>query len=152
MFLNPTISNLSAEVFRLSNRLLATCDALVSDIGLSSARLQVLEVMALSSVPQSVAQIARKLELTRQAVQRLANEMASDGFVRFESIPHHGKAKAVLFTAEGRVGYANAVQRLEPLATKLGLELTLKEVKAATSVLKAIRHRLESEARDVMKT
>jgi hypothetical protein len=58
VFLNSSMSNFSTEIFQLNNRLIATCDALVSDFGLSTARLQVLGVIAMSSVPEPVPQIA----------------------------------------------------------------------------------------------
>ena len=152
MFLNRSISNISTEVFRLNNRLLMTCDVLLADLGLSSARLQVLGVMASALIPQPVAQIARELGLSRQAVQRLANELERNGVVRFGVNPRHQQAKLVLFTANGRMRYGFAVQRLEPLAAKLGLDLTVSQVKAATAVLRAIRHRIErGDVRDRMR-
>ncbi len=46
--------------------LLAAGDALVGDLGLTSARVQVLAPIALSPVPLPVAHIARNMGLTRQ--------------------------------------------------------------------------------------
>ena len=83
MTVQDTITDLVLETFRLNGRLLASGDALVADLGLTSARWQVIGAIALSPVPLSVAQIARNMGLTRQAVQRLANEMEADGLVRF---------------------------------------------------------------------
>jgi hypothetical protein len=42
--------------------------------------------------------------LTRQAVQRLANEMEQDGLVRFGPNPYHRRAKLVFLTSCGEVG------------------------------------------------
>jgi DNA-binding MarR family transcriptional regulator len=144
MFLNRSMSNFSTELFQLNNRLIATCDELVSDIGLSTARLQVLGVIAMSSVPETVPQIARRLGLTKQAVQWQANEMERDGHVRFETNPRHPTSRLVLFTAKGQVGYSNAVQRLEPLVIRIGAELGSSKVDAATAILKGIHRTLQN--------
>ena len=69
-------TDLILETFRLNGSLLAAGDAMVADLGLTSARWQVLGAIALSPVPLPVAHIARNMGLTRQAVQRLINEMA----------------------------------------------------------------------------
>src|SRR3984893_12866003 len=88
------VTDLVLETFRLNGRLLVSGDALVADLGLTSARWQVLGAMALSPVPLSVAQIARNMGLTRQAVQRLVNEMQGDGLVRLAPNPHQQHAHA----------------------------------------------------------
>src|SRR4029077_9673093 len=59
-----TITDFVLETFRLNGRLLASGDALVADLGLTSARWQVIGAVALSPVPLSVAQIARNMGLT----------------------------------------------------------------------------------------
>ena len=106
MTVRDTITDLVLETFRLNGRLLASGDALVADLGLTSARWQVIGAIALSPVPLSVAQIARNMGLTRQAVQRLANEMAADGLLRFAPNPHHQRAKLVVLTAAGKSAFA----------------------------------------------
>src|SRR5215469_18732385 len=87
------VTELILEVFRLNGRLLAVGDALVGDIGLSSARWQVLGAVALSPVPLPVAHLARNMGLARQSVQRLVDEMMNDGLVCYAPNPHHRRAK-----------------------------------------------------------
>src|SRR6516165_11056427 len=111
MTMEAAITDFVLETFRLNGCLLASGDALVADLGLTSARWQVLGAAALSPAPVSVAQIARNMGLTRQAVQRLANEMAADGLVRFAPNPHHQRAKLVLLTAAGKTAFAAAMKR-----------------------------------------
>ena len=69
------LNGLILDVFRLNGDLLAAGDILVGDLGLSSARWQVLGAIALSPVPLPVAHIARNMGLTRQAVQRVVDDM-----------------------------------------------------------------------------
>src|SRR3984885_10641462 len=97
-----TGTDLVLETFRLNGRLLVSGDELVADLGLTSARWQVLGAMALSPVPLSVAQIARNMGLTRQAVQRLVNEMQGDVLVRLAPKPHHQRAKLGVLSATGK--------------------------------------------------
>lgn len=140
------ITALILETFRLNGRLLAAGDALVADLGLTSARWQVLGAVALSPAPQPVAHIARTMGLTRQAVQRLANDMAADGLIRFAPNPHHQRARLVLLTDQGRSAYAAAMRRQAPWVARLGAGLGLAPIEAATLLLRSLRERLEEPA------
>ncbi len=138
------ITDLILETFRLNGQLLAAGDALVSDVGLTSARWQVLGAIALSPAPLSVAHVARNMGLTRQAVQRLANEMERGGFVRYQSNPHHQRSRLVFLTPRGRAAYDAAMERQRPWARGLADGLTAKQIETATAVLRAIRSRLDA--------
>ena len=142
--MNAVITDLVLETFRLNGRLLASGDALVADLGLTSARWQVIGAMALSPVPLSVAQIARNMGLTRQAVQRLANEMEADGLMRFAPNPNHQRAKLVVLTAAGKSAFAAAMKRQGAWASDLGAGLDPRKVAAAVATLRSVRQRLEN--------
>jgi DNA-binding MarR family transcriptional regulator len=77
-------------------------------------------------------------------VQRLADEMERGGFVRFETNPHHQRAKLVLFSVKGRSAYEKAARRLEPLSKKLKRGFTGKQIESAAGVLRVLRQRLEN--------
>lgn len=136
------------ETFRLNGRLLAAGDALVADIGLTSARWQVLGAVALAREPQPVAQIARRMGLTRQAVQRVANDLQSAGLVRFAANPQHRRAKLVTLTADGEAAYAAATRRHAPWAERLAAGLAEGELEAATRLLQQLSERLGAAAGD----
>src|SRR6476469_7529143 len=112
------ITELIVEVFRLNGGLLDAGDGLVGDIGLSSARWQVLGAIAAAVAPLPVAHIARNMGLTRQAVQRLANDLERDGLVRFATNPHHERAKLVLLTEAGSGAFETAMRRQAPWAER----------------------------------
>lgn len=140
--IGAAVTELVLETFRLNGELLAMGDDLVADIGLTSARWQVLGAIALSANSLSASQIARNMGLTRQAVQRLANELAAEGFVRFAPNPHHQRAKLVLLTRKGETAYATASARWEPKASALGGGQTLAELNSTLAVLRRLRERL----------
>src|ERR1700693_3068161 len=127
------VTDLVLDTFRLNGRLLVSGDALVADLGLTSARWQVLGAMALSPVPLSVAQIARNMGLTRQAVQRLVNEMERDGLVQFAPNPHHQRAKLVLLSSQGKTAFAAAMRRQGPWADDLATGLSGKQIATAAA-------------------
>ncbi|MGD0635079.1 MAG: helix-turn-helix domain-containing protein [Beijerinckiaceae bacterium] len=144
MIEHDAITNLILETFRLNGRLLAAGDTIVSDIGLTSARWQVLGAIGLSPAPLPVAHIARNMGLTRQAVQRLVNEMERGGLVRFAANPHHQRAKLVLLTAQGKAAYDTAMTRQEPWARSLAEGIGTQRIEAATATLRTIRRRLDN--------
>jgi DNA-binding MarR family transcriptional regulator len=143
MSVKDAMTDLVLETFRLNGRLLVVGDALVADLGLTSARWQVLGAAALSPVPLSVAQIARNMGLTRQAVQRLVNEMVDDGLMRFAPNPHHQRAKLVVLNARGKTAFAAAMQRQDAWASELANGLGVRQIEAAASTLRTIRRRLD---------
>jgi DNA-binding MarR family transcriptional regulator len=143
MNIEDIVTDLVLETFRLNGRLLVSGDALVADLGLTSARWQVLGAMALSPVPLSVAQIARNMGLTRQAVQRLVNEMQGDGLVRLAPNPHHQRAKLVVLSAKGKTAFAAAMQRQVAWANDLAAGLSVKQIQTAAATLRRVRQRLD---------
>ena len=136
------VTQLILETFRLNGRLLAAGDELVADVGLTSARWQVLGAMAASSVAIPVAHIARNMGLSRQAVQRLVNEMEADGLVSFALNPHHERAKLVVMTNRGKWVLRAAMERQGPWAKELAKRLRPDEIQATVRVLRMLRERL----------
>jgi len=137
------LTELVLEVFRLNGALLADGDRLVGDIGLTSARWQVIGAAALSPVPLPVAAIARNMGLTRQAVQRVANDLERAGFVRFAPNPHHQRAKLVVLTASGTAAYRAATARQAPWANRIAACLDQRRIRATRAVLRTIAQQLD---------
>nr|WP_158811329.1 helix-turn-helix domain-containing protein [Beijerinckia sp. L45] len=138
-------TNLVIEVFRLNGALLTSGDSLVSDLGLTSARWQVLGAMALSPLPLPVAHIARNMGLTRQAVQRLVDEMRAEGLVRLEPNPHHRRAMLVVTTESGDAVYRAASERQERWAEVLTSGLQAAKFEAAGALMREMRGRLDEK-------
>src|SRR2546427_13034715 len=113
------LTDLIVEIFRLNGRLLIAGDDLVAEIGLTSARWQVLGALAASPLPLPVSHVARNMGLSRQAVQRLSNEMAEDGLVQFAPNPRHERAKLLVMTGSGKAAFRDAMARQAPWATAL---------------------------------
>ena len=142
----PALTELILETFRLNGRLLSAGDALVRELGLTSARWQVLGAVAMSPVPLPVSHVARNMGLSRQSVQRVANELAAQGVVRFARNPHHQRAKLILLTEHGRALFAAASARQKPWAGALAAGLPVDKLQAAAELLRELRRRLEAAA------
>jgi DNA-binding MarR family transcriptional regulator len=138
-------TELVLEIFRLNGELIAMGDALVGELGLTSARWQVMGAIALANTPLPIAQIARNMGLTRQAVQRVANELEGEGFIRFAPNPNHQRARLVLLTRKGLAAYAAAMGRWEPKAQALGGGSTLKDIETALVTLRRVRQRIAKD-------
>lgn len=134
------LTRLILETFRLNGRLLAAGDRLGRDLGLTSARWQVLG--AIDGGPAPVANIARDMGLTRQAVQRVADELAAEGFVAFSANPHHRRAKLVGLTAKGRSSLEEIGRRQTVWANQVAHELAPADIDAATKLAATLISRL----------
>jgi DNA-binding MarR family transcriptional regulator len=137
------ISTLILEVFRLNGRLLSVGDGLISKLGLTSARWQVLAAIGGSPAPEHVARVAHNMGLRRQGVQRIVNELAEESLVEFQENPHHRRAKLVLLTKKGRDVYLAANLVETPWMNSLSKDIDPESIIAARSVIAKLRSRLD---------
>lgn len=142
------LTKLILETFRLNGALLSSGDQLVSDLGLSSARWQVLGAIVLEGRPLSVAQIARRMGLSRQAVQRVANDLDAAGLTTYRDNPDHKRAKLVALTKQGKDVYAEADARQTIWVNALSEGLDCRVLSEATHLLRTIHDRCRAQAGD----
>lgn len=142
------VTELILDVFRLNGRLLAAGDRLVSELGLTSARWQVLGAIAYADRPEPVAWHARSMGLHRQGVQRIVNELEAEGVVEFQPNPHHKRAHLVVLTDTGRKLFEAAVALQVPWVNSLSSGLTSKDITAAHGVIAHLKTRLEQQIND----
>ena len=129
------VTALILRVFRANGALLAAGDRLVGTLGLTSARWQLLGGIAECEESQSVAQLARQIGVTRQAVQRIANELEIEGVVAFRLNPRHKRAQLIELTAHGRLLFEQAMRLQRPWAAQLGRGLTASRAAEACKAL-----------------
>lgn len=140
------LSSIILDLFRLNNGLLTSGDRLVEGLGLTSARWQMLGAIRAAERPQPVAWIARDLGANRQNVQRIVNDLANDGLVRFETNPHHRRAQLVVLTDEGRQAFEAAMCLQAPWVNRLADGVTVNEIKAAHRVMMKLLANLDNMA------
>jgi DNA-binding MarR family transcriptional regulator len=138
------VTNLVLDLFRLNNLLLTEGDRLVADLGLTSARWEILGAITYAERPQPVAWLARDMGANRQNVQRIINDLQKMGLVAFEPNPHHQRAQLVALTDKGRQAFDAAMRLQAPRINQLSEGLSVKDVETAHRVMLALRKRLDA--------
>jgi DNA-binding MarR family transcriptional regulator len=138
------LTDLILDLFSLNNRMLTAGDRLVADLGLTSARWQVLGTIVEADRPRPVAWIARDMGANRQNVQRIVNDLQKEGLVAFEPNPHHRRAQLVVLTGKGKRAFEAAMRLQTPWINNLSEGLLIKDIKTVHRVVTALRKKLES--------
>jgi DNA-binding MarR family transcriptional regulator len=125
-----------ADVFELAGRFRATGEDLARTVGQTQARWQ---VMSAASVGQhTVPQIARRLGVTRQNVQRIADLLVTERWARFEPNPDHRGSPFLILNARGQTALADLTRSAEAYHAKLARKLAGADVKAVHRGLKRL--------------
>ncbi|MBW7967024.1 MarR family winged helix-turn-helix transcriptional regulator [Bradyrhizobium sp. BR 10261] len=138
------LTDLMLDLFRLNSQLLTAGDRLVAQLGLTSARWQILGAIVHAGRPQPVAWLARDLGANRQNVQRIVNDLHAEGMLAFETNPHHRRAQLVVLTEKGRGAFDGAMALQAPWVNRLSEGLSVKDLQTVQRVVTALRKRLES--------
>lgn len=91
---------LVADVYELAGVLRRHGDEIAGRVGQTQARWQLLSVV--SEGEWTVPRIAQRLGISRQAVQRVADDLERDGLLRFAGNPEHRRSPLVEPTDTGR--------------------------------------------------
>ena len=135
------LRDLMLEVFRLNGALLRHGAALTEPLGQTQARWQV--IGAVAEATRTVPQIARRMGMSRQAVQRVADLLAAEGHITFVRNPDHARSPLLRLTQTGA--------RLERRLTAVGEEwsrsvsegLSARDLGKAVSVIRKVTERLD---------
>jgi DNA-binding MarR family transcriptional regulator len=110
-----------ADIYELAGRFRDDGDAVAQTVGQTQARWQVMS--AASADPLTVPQIARRLGVSRQNVQRIADLLVKEKWASFEANPDHKGSPYLVLNARGRDALAKitkaAGQSHAQLARKL---------------------------------
>ncbi|MGA4400340.1 MarR family winged helix-turn-helix transcriptional regulator [Ralstonia nicotianae] len=139
------LSGLILDLFRLNSQVLTAGDRLVADLGLTSARWQILGTVNAVDRPQPVAWLARDMGANRQNVQRIVNDLEKEGLVAFEANPHHKRAQLVVMTEKGKQAYGAAMQLQTPWINGLAKGLAVEDIKTMHKVIAALRVKLDED-------
>ena len=139
-------SLLAITALRLAGHLTAAGDGLAQPAGQTSARWQVLA--GARSGDLSVAEIARTLGLSRQAVQRLADVLEKEGLVAYADNPRHQRAKLAMLTEKGARRLSEIEARQARWADALGEGFTVAELEQAQKLMARLIAALEPDKTD----
>ncbi len=138
------LTDIILATFKLNGLLVSEGDELVKDLGLTSARWKVLGALSNGLGPMTVPDIARMMGQSRQAVQRLSNEMIKDGLLVTQHNPNHQRAKLLKLTDSGKHAYEQAMQKQIPWVNSIATEVKETDLKSVSSVLQKLISRLDA--------
>jgi DNA-binding MarR family transcriptional regulator len=111
-----------ADIFELAGRFRDQGEAIARAVGQTQARWQVMS--AASTDPRTVPQIARRLGVTRQNVQRIADLLVAENWAAFETNPDHRGSPFLVLNKRGQAALAEitraATTSHAALAKRLG--------------------------------
>ena len=131
------------EMFRANGLLLAAGHRLAKREGLTAARWQVLGALALAGRPLTVPQIARRMGLTRQAVQASVNRLVSEALAEAGANLDHRRSPLIRLTELGSQKYVALDQRQARWINELAAGLEISDLAATARLLHEISDRLE---------
>ncbi len=95
-----------------------------------------------SSGPQTVPQLARARDVSRQHIQILANGLAEQGLVEFVDNPAHRRSRLLKITGLGERRLAQVMHRIEEAYEDISAGMDPGEIRAAIEVLSELRRRM----------
>lgn len=122
--------------FRLNGRLMEVAQERAQEGGITAAWWQVLG--GVLDEPRSVAEIGRRMGMTRQGVQRVADLLVERGLAEYRPNPTHRRAKLLACTEAGywAIRRISLVQR--PWANRVGEEVGADALRAALATMERL--------------
>jgi DNA-binding MarR family transcriptional regulator len=137
------LTSLIVPVIRLEAHFSRAGEAIAAAGGQTLARWLVLETVA--DAPATVAQIARRLDLTRQSVQRVADLLERDQLTRYAVNPAHQRSQLVRITPVGRKNLSTIQRAQRAWADRVGSEIGEAELRQASSVVDNLTRILKAQ-------
>jgi DNA-binding MarR family transcriptional regulator len=127
---------LIADLFEASGAMRRHGDQLAAVAGQTQARWQVLSVI--SEGQWTVPRVARRLGISRQAVQRVADALAAEDLLRAEPNPDHQRSVLLRPTAGGHRVLAEITAAARPWNARAASGLSADEIAVTRRVLRAL--------------
>jgi DNA-binding MarR family transcriptional regulator len=130
------LTDVVLETFRLNGRLLEVAQGLAAEGGITAAWWQVLG--AVLDEPRTVAEIGRRMGLTRQAVQRVADLLAERGLAEYRPNPAHRRAKLLACTEAGYWAVRRISLAQHPWAERVGGAIGADDLRDALATMRRL--------------
>jgi DNA-binding MarR family transcriptional regulator len=96
--------------------------------------------------PLTVPQIARMRPTSRQRMQRLADELAAEGLVKFIDNPKHRRSKLVQLTPKGDARYRQLDARLLAIASTMCAALSEPDIRRTTEIVRQLSDNVKARS------
>ena len=139
-----TIPLLVADVFQLAGAFRRWGDSIAGEVGQTQASWQVLSAGCAGD--RTVPQLARRLGLSRQGVQRSADRLVSDGLAEYAANLDNQRSPHVRLTGRGKQALAKLTAAAGAYHKELSEGLSRNELESALVVLRKLCMHLERDA------
>ena len=138
------MTELIIPVIQLEAHFSRAGEAIAATGGQTLARWLSLEMI--QAEPATVAQIARKLGLTRQSVQRVADLLENDGLAEYQHNPLHQRSQLVRITPLGRRTLSTIQVAQRAWADKVGRDLGQADLDQLSRIVARLSQTLAANA------
>jgi DNA-binding MarR family transcriptional regulator len=139
------LTDVIIATFRLNGRLMDFARERAREGGLTATEWQVLG--GVLDEPRSVAEIGRRMGMTRQGVQRVADLLVERGLAEYRPNPAHRRAKLLACTEAGYWAVRRISVVQHPWAARIGEEVGAGELLATLATLQRLIAALEAGER-----
>jgi DNA-binding MarR family transcriptional regulator len=138
------LTDVVLATFRLNGRLLEAAQRLAAEGGITAAWWQVLG--GVLDEPRTVAEIGRRMGMTRQGVQRVADLLVEHGLAEYRPNPAHRRAKLLACTEAGYWAVRRISAAQHPWANEIGAEVGPDELRTALATMDRLVAALDAES------
>lgn len=139
------LTDLIRAVIRMNATVQKSGTRLMRGTGITNTRWQLLSELFALEKRVTVSELARYMGLTRQAVQRLADDMVSDGLVEFAENLGDARAMHLLLTEAGRVAYHDALEREWQWTNAIAADFDAEQIARAVALLEAVTQKMQTD-------
>ena len=139
------LTDVILTTFRLNGRLMAAAQEFAVEGGITAAWWQVLG--GVLDEPRTVAEIGRRMGMTRQGVQRVADLLVERGLAEYRPNPAHRRAKLLACTEPGYWAIRRIALAVVPWGNRIGAEVGADELRSALATMQRLVAVLEGEAK-----
>ncbi|HWF67111.1 MAG TPA: MarR family winged helix-turn-helix transcriptional regulator [Acidobacteriaceae bacterium] len=144
------VPQIVADVFHLAGAFRNWGETIAGKVGQTQARWQVLSAASVDDA--TVPQIARRLGIARQAVQRVADLLVQDGLAKFAKNRAHARSPYLRLTQKGKDLLRWLTKTAETYHRELGAGLSQDILRSTAIALRTFTMKLENDRRIKLET
>ncbi len=98
--------------------------------------------MLKSEGPLTVPDVARMRSVSRQYIQKLANELIAEGWLAMEDNPLHKKSRLMILTGQGEAKLVEMTERFKELTQRMAPNFPLRDLQVSVNTVIELRKHL----------
>jgi DNA-binding MarR family transcriptional regulator len=137
------LTEVVVTTLRLNGRIMEVAQALAEEGDITAAWWQVLG--GVLDGPRSVAEIGRRMGMSRQGVQRVADLLVDRGLAEYRPNPAHRRAKLLACTEAGHWAIRQIALVQRPWADRIGAQLGAERLQQLVTAMRELISVLEAD-------